>query len=77
MHRHALGVDLGGILLGAILLIVGGYYLLTRTLGMNLPELDWDQIWPLFVIALGAGILWRAWIVGLGKGGPTGPGGPS
>ena len=52
--------DLGWFLFGAILLVVGGYYLLTNTFGITLPELNWDMIWPLFVIALGAGVLWRA-----------------
>ena len=58
-ERHPV-LDLGGPLFGAILLVVGGYYLLTNTLGISLPELNWDMIWPLFVITLGAGILWRA-----------------
>ncbi len=52
--------DLGALLFGVILLFVGGYYLLTKTFGINLPELNWDMVWPLFVIALGAGLLWRA-----------------
>jgi uncharacterized integral membrane protein len=59
MDRHR-GLDLGALLFGAILLVIGGYYLLTNTFAIALPELDWDMIWPLFVIALGAGILWRA-----------------
>ncbi len=52
--------DLGVLLFGVILLFVGGYYLLTQTFGINLPELSWDMVWPLFVIALGVGLLWRA-----------------
>lgn len=60
MHRRHFESELPGFLFGAILILVGAYYLLTRTFGMDLPQLDWDQIWPLFVIALGAGILWRA-----------------
>ena len=52
--------DVGWLLFGAILLFVGGYYLLTSTFGLNLPELNWDMVWPLIVIAIGVGILWRA-----------------
>lgn len=66
------GFDLGALLFGAILLLVGGYYLLTKTFGVDLPDLDWDQIWPLFVIALGAGILWKA-IEGRSEASPPGP----
>lgn len=60
MRRRSTNPELGGLLIGAILLLVGGYYLLTSTFGLALPELNWDAIWPLFVIALGIGILWRA-----------------
>lgn len=69
MHRRHFESSLPGLMFGAILVLVGAYYLLTRTLGVDLPQLDWDQIWPLFVIALGAGILWRALVVGTDAGG--------
>ncbi len=60
MRRRSTNPEFGALLIGAILLLVGGYYLLTSTFGLDLPELSWDAIWPLFVIALGIGILWRA-----------------
>jgi TRAP-type C4-dicarboxylate transport system permease small subunit len=60
MHARRFDHDLGLLLFGAILLIVGGYYMLTNTFGVILPELNWDMIWPLFVIALGVGLVWRA-----------------
>lgn len=66
MHRRSVDSNLPGFVFGAILLLVGGYYLLTRTLGIDLPELDWDQLWPLVLIVLGVGIVWRAWTVGPG-----------
>lgn len=56
-HRR----DLGAILFGLILLFVGGYYLLQKTFGMNIPDLNWDTIWPVLVVALGVGVLYRAW----------------
>lgn len=55
-------IDPGALLLGLIILAVGTYYLLVNTFGLSLPELNWDQIWPLFVIALGLGILYSAWM---------------
>jgi cell wall-active antibiotic response 4TMS protein YvqF len=54
-------LDIGGVIFGVIILGVGVYYLLANTFGVALPELDWDKIWPLLVIALGLGILWGAW----------------
>ncbi len=57
-HRRT---DAGALIFGLILLLVGGYYMLTETLQFDLPELDWDRIWPLIILAIGAGILWSAW----------------
>jgi cell division protein FtsX len=54
-------LDVGAILIGLLILGVGIYYLLVNTFGFQLAELDWDQIWPLAVVALGIGILWGAW----------------
>lgn len=54
-------VDLFGVVLGVILLFVGGWYFLDNTLGLNIGEIDGDKIWPILVIALGGGILLRAW----------------
>ncbi len=54
-------LDIGAVIFGVIVLGVGIYYLLTNTFGMNLPELNWDRIWPLLVMALGIGIIWGAW----------------
>ncbi len=54
-------LDLGGVLIGLIIVGVGVYYLLVNTFGITLPELDWDKIWPILVMALGVGIVWSAW----------------
>ncbi len=64
-------IDPGAVLFGLIVLGVGVYYLLTNTFGFEMPELDWDQIWPIAVIALGLGILWQTWIrMGGGRAAP-------
>jgi hypothetical protein len=42
---------------GAILLVIGAWFFATRTLGLDLPELDWGQLWPLILIAIGAWIV--------------------
>ena len=54
-------IDVGAILFGLIVLGVGVYYVLVNTFGLELAALDGDKIWPLAVVALGIGILWRAW----------------
>lgn len=60
MHLAGRGVDVGALVFGAILLLVGGYYLLVNTFGVQLPELNWDQIWPLAIIGLGILVVARA-----------------
>jgi NADH:ubiquinone oxidoreductase subunit 4 (subunit M) len=53
--------DAGGIVFGAILRLVGGYYLLQQTFGLDLPDLNWDQLWPVLLIVFGAVVLYGAW----------------
>lgn len=60
MHVAGHSIDVGAVIFGAILLLVGFYYLLVNTFGVNLPDLNWDAIWPLAVIALGLGVLAKA-----------------
>jgi ABC-type antimicrobial peptide transport system permease subunit len=50
-------VDVARVLIGLIIAGVGFYYFLTNTLGLALPQLDWDRVWPLFLIAVGVGIV--------------------
>jgi hypothetical protein len=52
--------DFGALVFGAIILFVGGYYLLRNTLGWDLDELNWEPIWPVLVIVLGLAILYGA-----------------
>jgi hypothetical protein len=54
--RRVGGIDLGGVVFGVIVLAVGLYYFAQKTLGWDIPDLNWDQLWPLAVIALGVGI---------------------
>jgi hypothetical protein len=61
-------LDLGGVLFGLIVLGVGVYYLLDRTFGISMPNLNWDKVWPLFVVALGAAIVFSSWAKGRGEG---------
>lgn len=53
--------DWGGLLLAAVLIVVGGYFLLRNTFGVTLPDISWDQSWPLLVIVVGVVVLVRGW----------------
>ena len=56
-RRH----DGGGLVIGGILLLVGIYYLFQQTLGFDIPDLNWNQIWPLILIVIGGLVLYGAW----------------
>ena len=60
MHVRQHRSDLGALILGAVILFAGIYYLLRNTLGFNLDELDWDPIWPVIVIVLGVAMIYGA-----------------
>jgi hypothetical protein len=59
MIRRSIRTNGGGLILAVVLILVGGYYFLRNTLGLDLGELDDDAVWPIIVIALGAWILYR------------------
>ena len=46
--------------MGSIVLVIGLWFFATRTLGLDLPDVDWGSLWPLILIALGAWILLTA-----------------
>jgi hypothetical protein len=46
---------------GLIVLAVGLYYFVDRTLGIDLPAVSWGNLWPVILIAIGGVILVRAW----------------
>jgi hypothetical protein len=49
--------NFGWIVVGAIFLIVGGYYVLANTFGL---DISWDAVWPLVIVGLGVLFLLRA-----------------
>jgi hypothetical protein len=48
------------VVFGGVLLVLGAWFFVTHTLGLDLPDLDWDQLWPVALIGLGAWILLNA-----------------
>jgi hypothetical protein len=45
------------LLIGVVLLAVGLWYFADRTLGLDLPPLNWRDLWPIALIILGAWIV--------------------
>jgi hypothetical protein len=45
---------------GVLILIVGLWFFASRTLGLDLPDIEWGQLWPLLLIGLGAWIVFGA-----------------
>ena len=50
-------VDTGTIVWGEILIVVGGWFFLDQTLGIDMPNVDWDSLWPVVLIVIGAAVI--------------------
>lgn len=49
-----------GIVVGVILIAIGGYYFLDRTLGIAMPRIQWGRLWPILLIVVGGLIIIRS-----------------
>jgi uncharacterized membrane protein len=58
--RRERRAGIGMLVFGLIILAVGVYYLLDRTLGIAMPRIQWGSLWPVLLIVLGGLILLRA-----------------
>ena len=47
------------LLWGAILVVVGVWFLLEQTFEIDLPSVPWDDLWPVLIIAIGGWIILR------------------
>jgi hypothetical protein len=48
------------ILVGLVFLVIGIWYFLDTTLGLTMPDIEWDNLWPILLIAIGGVIVFRA-----------------
>ena len=48
------------IVVGLVLIVIGGYYFLDRTLGLAMPRIQWGSLWPIVLIVVGGLILLRS-----------------
>jgi hypothetical protein len=62
--------DWSSLVFGLLILVIGTYLLL-KALGLNVPEVTGDAVWPLILIAVGAVVILRTLT---GDGRHSGPG---
>jgi hypothetical protein len=48
------------LVVGLALIAVGLYYFLDRTLGLDMPAIQWSSLWPIILIVIGGLILLRS-----------------
>lgn len=54
------GPSLAALVTGVVLVVIGLYFFLDRTLGVALPRIQWSTVWPVILIAIGAIVLVRS-----------------
>lgn len=47
----------GTIVLGVLLVSIGLWFFGDQTLGLDMPELSWSELWPILIIGLGGWIV--------------------
>ena len=45
------------LIFGVIILLIGLWFFASRTLGLDLPDIEWSQLWPVLLIGVGAWIV--------------------
>jgi LiaI-LiaF-like transmembrane region len=48
------------IVVGLIFLAIGIWFFLDRTLGLTMPDLEWENLWPVILILIGGVMIFRA-----------------
>jgi hypothetical protein len=52
--------SLAALIVGFVLIAIGAWFFLDRTLGVELPRLQWSTIWPVILIVVGGLIIIRS-----------------
>jgi hypothetical protein len=58
--RRERRANLGAIAIGFLILGIGVYYFLDRTIGLTMPRIQWGSLWPILLIVLGGLVLLRS-----------------
>ncbi len=59
-HHRDRGGRMWSVIAGLGLLALGLWFFADRTLGLDMPDLRWSQLWPVILIGIGLLILWGA-----------------
>jgi protein-S-isoprenylcysteine O-methyltransferase Ste14 len=51
----------GAVVVGVILIVLGGYYVLRNAFGFDLPELESEVVVPAIAVIVGLALLYRVW----------------
>jgi hypothetical protein len=51
---------LAATLVGGLTVALGGYFFLKNDVGLSVPSIDWDLVWPVVVVILASLLLYRA-----------------
>jgi Na+/H+ antiporter NhaD/arsenite permease-like protein len=57
--RDGRSYDRVALLWGGILLVVGIWFFLDKTLGINMPSINWGDFWPVILIVIGLFVIVR------------------
>ena len=52
--------NVASIVVGLIILGIGIWYFLDTTLGLTMPRINWDNMWPIILVVIGGVILFRS-----------------
>jgi hypothetical protein len=47
------GNRLATLVMGVVVVALGGYFPLRNTFGLAVPDINWDLVWPVVLIAIG------------------------
>jgi len=50
-------IDTGAVVWGAILIAVGTWFFLDQTLGLDMPDVAWSDLWPVLLLVIGGTVI--------------------
>jgi hypothetical protein len=50
-------IDTGAVVWGAILIAVGTWFFLDQTLGLEMPDVAWGDLWPVLLLIVGGTVI--------------------
>ena len=59
-HRTNDGSRFLSLLIGIFLIAIGLWFFFERTLGFDMPDIRWSQLWPVILIVIGVVVLFGA-----------------